>query len=227
MNTICYASWKGGTGKTLLAFNTLERAAAAGLKALGCDFDQQRMLSRQAAVRDRLGQGETTIEVVEGDLTVEGVNALLDVQGKGRYDLIVCDLPGTDTFVMDRALSAMDTILIPVNGAPYELINTARLTDKINEKGWNAFLVPNNVPPFQKRKHDTLDTVARMGIPVAPVSVVRRVAHWDAAMEGLAVVEYAPTSAAAGEIREYWAWLQGAVGISRKTTAPAREVLYA
>ena len=227
MDTICYASWKGGTGKTLLSFNTLERASASGMKALGCDFDPQRMLSRQAAVRERNGQGKTTIEVVEGDLTVQGVESLLAVQAGNEYDLIVCDLPGTDTFVMDRALSAMDAILIPVNGAPYELLNTARLVNKTHEKGWNAYLVLNNVLPFQKRKEAVLDTVAHMDIPVSPTPIVRRVAHWDAAMEGLAVAEFAPSSAAAAEIREYWAWLQGEVGISRKAPAPARELAYA
>ena len=227
MRTIGYASWKGGTGKTLLAFNTLERAGNAGLKALGCDFDQQRMLSRQCSIRERSGQGKTIIDIVEGDLTVEGIQTLISVQEKGEYDLIVCDMPGADTFVMDRALNAMDAILIPVNGGPYELLNTARLVSKAKEKGWHAYLVPNNVPPSSKRKEDTSETIAQMGIPVSPVTVVRRIAHWDAGMEGLAANEYAPSSPAATEVREYWAWLQGAIGINRKAPQPKKELIYA
>ena len=34
MTTIGFVSWKGGTGKTLLAFNTAERATAAGIKTV-------------------------------------------------------------------------------------------------------------------------------------------------------------------------------------------------
>ena len=229
MKTIGYASWKGGTGKTMLAFNTLERAANAGFKTLGCDFDQQRMLSRQSLIRQRYGHAKTAMEVVEGDLTVKGVETLITVQQKDEYDLIVCDMPGTDTFVMDRMLNAMDAILIPINGAPYELLNTARLVTKIKEKGWNTYLVPNNVPPFSKRKTETFDTVAQLGIPVAPVTIVRRVGHWDASMEGLTVNEYAPSSPAASEVREYWAWLQGAVSISHgaRLAQPEKELIYA
>jgi chromosome partitioning protein len=227
MRTIGYASWKGGTGKTLLAFNTLERAGANGLSALGCDLDPQRMLSRQSAIRIRNGLAKVDVDVVEADLTVEGIEQLTDAQQKAEYDLIVCDMPGTDTFVMDRALSIMDAILIPVNGAPYEILNTARMTQRVSQKGWNAFLIPNNVPPTQKRKNETADTVGQMGAPISPVAIVRRIVHWDAGMVGLTVNEFAPASPAAAEIREYWAWLQGALGISRNSFPSAKELAYA
>ena len=227
VRTICYASWKGGTGKTLLALNTLERAKSTGLRVLGCDFDEQRMLSRQCAVRTKNDRDTQDLNVVEGDLTVEGIEALINVQQNGHYDLIVCDLPGADSFVMDRLLNAMDAILIPVNGAPYEILNTSRMTSKASQKGWNAYLVPNNVPPFQNRKAETTDTISQMGTPFSPVSIVRRLVHWDAGMEGLAVNELAPGSPAAAEIREYWAWLQGAVGISRQVTPAAKDLTYA
>jgi chromosome partitioning protein len=227
MRTICYASWKGGTGKTLLAFNTIERAHSTGLRVLGCDFDEQRMLSRQCAVRNRNAPSIDDLNVVEGHLTMEGIEALIDVQQANEYDLIVCDLPGTDSFVMDRALNIMDAILIPVNGAPYEILNTARMTQRVSQKGWNAFLIPNNVPPTQKRKNETADTVGQMGAPISPVAIVRRIVHWDAGMVGLTVNEFAPASPAAAEIREYWAWLQGALGISRNSFPSAKELAYA
>ena len=227
MRTICYASWKGGTGKTLLAFNTLERAAASGLSALGCDFDPQRMLSRQCAMRARYGEAKNELEVVNGELSIEGIERLVQVQRQESYDLLVCDMPGADSFVMDHALNEMDAILIPTNSAPYEILNTTMLVRKIEEKGWNAYLVPNNVPTSQKRKEETIDAITRMGTPVAPVPVVRRLAHWDAGMEGLAANEFAPNSPAAIEMREYWAWLQGAVQINRRAPETAKELIYA
>lgn len=227
MKTICYASWKGGTGKTLLAFNTLERAAASGLSALGCDFDPQRMLSQQCDIREGCGLARTELDVVEGELTIEGIERLVQVQHENQYDLIVCDMPGTDSFTMDRALNEMDAIMVPINAAPYELLNTAKLVKKIADKKWRAYLVPNNIPPSQKRKEETTNTVAQMGAPVAPVSVVRRIGHTDAAMVGLTANEMAPGTPAAVEIREYWAWLQGAIGINRKAVDNNRERQYA
>ncbi len=41
MRTLALVSWKGGTGKTTLACNLAERAAAAGLVTTLCDFDPQ------------------------------------------------------------------------------------------------------------------------------------------------------------------------------------------
>ena len=51
MTTIAFASWKGGTGKTTLAFNTAERANAAGVRTLLCDFDPQATALRQHQLR--------------------------------------------------------------------------------------------------------------------------------------------------------------------------------
>lgn len=227
MRTICYASWKGGTGKTLLTLNTLERAKSAGLRVLGCDFDAQRMLYRQCSVRYQNDANAPDLNVVNADLTVEGIEDLLTVQNGDDYDLIVCDLPGADSFTMDRALNAMDAILIPANGAPYEILNTNRMVEQVAQKGWNAFIVANNLPPFKTRISETIDDLENLGPPVVPVSIVRRVAHWDAGMVGKAVNEVAPSSLAAVEIREYWAWLQGAVGIKRNSATNAKELTHA
>ncbi len=51
MTTIGFASFPGGTGKSLLAFNTAERAESAGLKTLLCDFDPQLTIIEQIDIR--------------------------------------------------------------------------------------------------------------------------------------------------------------------------------
>ena len=213
--TIGYASWKGGTGKTLLSFNTMERGRAAGLRVLGCDFDEQRMLSRLCALSSRVAPEWPELEVDEGNVDAESIELLEGMQRAGEYDLIVCDLPGADSLLMDRLLSRMDAVLIPVNGAPLELMNTSRMLAKAAAKGWPTYLVPNNMQPHRRRKEEGTETMRQMGANISPVTVVRRVTHWDAGVEGLAATEYAPSSPAAGEIREYWAWLQGAVKIGQ------------
>ena len=216
MKIIGFVSWKGGTGKTLLSFNTIERSTAAGLRTLGCDFDPQRMLIRQDAVRRQRAPEATELDIVEADLTLEGIDALAGLRDDDRYDLVVCDMPGADSFVMDRALDLMDAILIPTNGSPYEIINTSNLIDKTAQAGWPAYLVPNNLPPFRNRKGSAREVMGQMAARTAPTQLVRRLTHWDAAAEGLTATEFAPTSPAATEIREFWAWLQGAIDIRHK-----------
>ena len=132
------------------------RATAGGITALGCGFDPQRMLSRQCAIRESHGreshgEGKNELEIVEGDISVESIEKLVRVQQSHRYDLIVSARQVADSFVMDHAPNEMDAILIPTRGAPYEIMNSALLVRKAEEKDWNAYLVPNSVPPSRKR----------------------------------------------------------------------------
>ena len=217
MRTIGYISWKGGVGKTLLSFNTLERAAASGLKALGCDFDPQKMLAKQNAIRLE-AEVNPQLSIVQADLTVDTIDTLERVKAEAEYDLVVCDMPGADNLLTDRALNVMDAILIPVNGVHLEMMNTVELIDRAKSKGWEAYLIRNNMPPYRQRNAMAEEDLAEMDAPVAPVTLVRRVTHWDAGAAGMTVCEHAPSSPAASEVREYWAWLQGALKITRNVT---------
>lgn len=232
MRTIAMVSWKGGTGKTLLAFNTAERAAASGLKTLMCDFDPQQTLIRQTRIRQRAQADRLTLPIEQGDLSAPGLDALDRVIEDAEHDLLICDLPGADTFTMDRALDAMDALMIPITAAPYEIMITAQLVHKGIVKGWPMYLVPNNLPPIRSRREAMLTTLAGMGIEVAPAAIVRRVTHWDAGLNGLGVCEFAPSSPAADEIQDYWDWLVERFDLSAADDAeiwtPAeQEVVYA
>ena len=48
---VAFASYKGGTGKTTLAYNMVERAGAAGLRACLCDYDPQHVAAGFERVR--------------------------------------------------------------------------------------------------------------------------------------------------------------------------------
>ena len=125
-------------------------------------------------------------------MDAESIELLEGMQRAGEYDLIICDLPGADSLLMDRLLSRMDAVLIPVNGAPLELMNTSRMLAKAAAKGWPTYLVPNNMQPHRRRKEEGTETMRQMGAKISPVTVVRRVTHWGASVEGLAAAEYAP-----------------------------------
>ena len=81
-----------------------------------------------------------------------GLDALDRVIEEADHDLLICDLPGAATFTMDRALDAMDALMIPITAAPYEIMITAQLVHKGVVKGWPMYLVPNNLPPIRSRR---------------------------------------------------------------------------
>ena len=175
MTTIAFASWKGGTGKTTLAFNTAERANADGVRTLLCDFDPQATALRQHQLRQNHSPDRTRVTTVKASMSDEGIAALKGVRGKDSYDLIICDMPGADSFSMDQALNAMDLILIPIMPSPYEVMITANLVHRGVEKGWRMALVPNNIPAIRQRRDRMLSSLSGMGIDIAPVTVTRRV----------------------------------------------------
>ena len=116
MATIGFVSWKGGTGKTLLAFNTAERATTAGIKTVLCDFDPQPTSLRQCQLRATHSPNAPQLNAMKGSLSGDGIAALQKMARTGDQELLVCDMPGADSFTMDHALGILDLILIPNNG---------------------------------------------------------------------------------------------------------------
>ena len=228
MTTIAFASWKGGTGKTTLAFNITERANAAGVRTLLCDFDPQATALRQHQLRQNHSPDRTPVTTVKASMSDEGLAALRGVQEKDKYDLIICDMPGADSFSMDQALNAMDLILIPIMPSPYEVMITANLVHRGVEKGWRMALVPNNIPAIRQRRDRMLSSLSGMGIDIAPVTVTRRVTYWDASLIGLSVAEFQPRSEAAQEMTKLWKWIAKQIDDSRRQEpVELEEILHA
>ena len=207
MKSVCLVSWKGGTGKTMLTCNIVERAMAAGLKATLCDFDPQATALRHCELRMMHSPDSRAIDAVRGSLTLEGIEALRVEMESQHCDLLVCDMPGTDSFTMDRALAAMDLLLIPVTASPYEVMVTASFVNRGAQNGWNMALLLNNLPPGKKRRDQLVASLTGLGVEMVPAGLVRRVAYWDAALAGMGICEFAPRSRAASEMQELWDWL--------------------
>ena len=207
MKSVCLVSWKGGTGKTMLACNIVERAMAAGLKATLCDFDPQATALRHCELRMIHSPDARAIDAVQGSLTLEGIEALRLETESQHCDLLVCDMPGADSFTMDRALAAMDLLLIPVAASPYEVMVTGSFVNRGSQNSWNMALLLNNLPPGKKRRDQLVDSLTGLGVEIVPGGLVRRVSYWDAALAGMGVCEFAPRSRAASEMQELWDWL--------------------
>ena len=79
---VAFASYKGGTGKTTLAYNMVERAGAAGLRACLCDYDPQHVAAGFERVRrdqmscGRLSPDTPALDVMAADLGAGYAGAL-------------------------------------------------------------------------------------------------------------------------------------------------------
>ena len=214
-HTIGFASFKGGTGKTTLAYAVAERAHNSGCRALLLDFDPQETANGVAYLRDVPGW-----EIRRCQVSVAGSEELAAITASGDYDLVVCDLPGTEGATLQRVLASMDLVICPVGmGAPDMLVasNFAWIARRMSLP---AVFLGNNLPPGRRRREELVQDLEEMDLPVCPVMVQSRVAHLDAMSRGMSAAELAPDSAAASELQDLWHWITEELQLSAGEKGP-------
>jgi chromosome partitioning protein len=204
-----FASFKGGTGKTTLAYAMAERGYAEGLRTLLLDFDPQETASGIAYLRQQTGW-----EVRRCQASVAGAEELNTIADSGEFDLVIGDLPGSEGAALQRVLANMDLVMCPVAmGAPDLLVasNFAWIAQRMSLP---VVFVGNNLPPGRRRRQELIQELEAMELPVCPVLVQSRVAHLDAMNHGQTACEWAPNSPAARELQDLWQWIVIEMGIS-------------
>lgn len=224
MKVISLVSWKGGTGKTTLACNLSERAVNSGLRTLLCDFDPQEAALQHCLRRESYPDALRRIDAVRATMSVQGIAALEAEIKRDEYDVIICDTPGGDDVDWDRCAGMADLLLAPVSPSPYEVVVTRRFLDHAYVRGWNLAVILNNLPSARKRIEELRGLFHLMGVPVAPVNLVRRVEYWNSGLQGLGVCESAPRSAACRETNLLWEWIAQELGFDLPAAEPAPEL---
>ena len=219
-DVVAVSSMKGGTGKTTVAINLAERAHAAGLRCALIDYDPMEGSIGIADLRDRPGW-----VTIPGKLSSAGAEELKGLRSSGDYDILVCDLPGKESFTMGIILVEADVTLSPLNISPQEL-QSAREFRWIGENmGWSLYFLPSNLTSVKKRQLELVTEVSSWGAPVSPVVIQNRVAYVDCFRYGLGVCESSPRSLAAREVQSLWEWLSSILpGVSDLGSGPGSEV---
>jgi chromosome partitioning protein len=101
---------------------------------------------------------------------------------------------------------ASNKIAIPVQPSPYDVWATSDVVGLINEArvfkpDLKAMFVVNRKIAGTAIGRDVGAALAQFSFPICPVALAQRVVYAESAAEGLAVVEKAPVSEAAVEIR--------------------------
>ncbi len=190
---IVIAQQKGGAGKTMLAANLA--VALAGLRRVALlDTDPQRSLSRWHALRPTAGVVPIGFAEVSG-WRLQGV---LD-QMRRDYDVLVVDSPPHLDTDARRAVRVADLILVPVQASAPDLWAAAGTMALAAAEKRRAVLVVNRAPTMSRDA--SLVTVRQEGHTVLPAVLGNRSIYAQAFARGLGVLEAAPRTIAAREVR--------------------------
>lgn len=203
MITICVASQKGGSGKSTLAVHLAACAQTEDLAVLILDADPQASVSAWRRVRKE--EYPLVAPMDAGRL-----KEVLAKANTGGVDVCIIDTPPHAGTVIEAASRAADITLVPVRPAFFDLQALPPMQTLVHG---NAAVVLNQCPPSRGFGEASVTTEARkaaalIGWPVARISITKRVDLEHALIGGTTVLEFAPNSKAAKEMRKLWTWIR-------------------
>jgi chromosome partitioning protein len=205
MQTIVLATQKGGSGKSTLAIGLALTAIQAGHTVRLIETDSQGTLSNW---QSRRIYAEPMVEPVYSAGEIE--QRLQSLQDSG-VTLTIIDTAAGVSAATTAAIRHADLCLIPTRPSVADIEATAPTLHTV--RAWNKpFAYVLNQTPIRSQRVSNAaivlsDEAAFDGIVALPYIVMRN-DHQDALGLGLAVVEYAPSSKSADEIRGLWQWVE-------------------
>ena len=200
--TVAVLNRKGGVGKTTLAAHLGRAATLAGQRVLLVDADPQGTLRDWHAAADG-GQ----MELIAAD-TPASLSAILTV--KSAFDLVVID--GTAGIPVNSAAAARvaDAVLIPVQPSGFDLWSTHEVADLVKARqaatggSPKAWLILSRAITNSSITREVERFLPELGLPVIDARISQRVVFAQANSEGTTVLDRAPDSPAAHEVRRLY-----------------------
>lgn len=191
---ICVVGEKGGTGKSTIATGLSAELACAQSDVLLVDSDTQLTSSKWQAVRaenDKLPRVSC--------VSLFGKSMAKELQNLAtRYEHLVVDTGGRDTYEMRAALTVCELAILPFQPSQFDLWTV----EKVNEMLETASAVNPNLRVIAvisraETNHSTQDYMAAQefisgfpGITLATTPIRSRVAFKRAGQVGMSVIEY-------------------------------------
>lgn len=202
MRTIAFVTQKGGSGKSTIASSLAIAAAEAGERVFIIDMDPQASLVKWAKVR---GDQDVGVEFIEAGK----LKATLAALEKSGMTLVVIDTPAGQSPASDAAVKQCDLVVIPSRPNAFDLWSSEITRKAARDQKRDFVFLLNQCPPSQQsaRVEDGVAALEAMGGLLNP-PLSARVDYQEAARHGLGATEYAPSGAAATEVRKLWSSLK-------------------
>lgn len=193
------AQQKGGAGKTTLAAQLAVAFAALGRRVALIDIDPQRSLAAWHKVRSEDGIGPAHplhLSEVAGYRATNEISRL-----RGSHDLIIIDSPPHAETDAKVAVRAADLVVVPVQPSPMDLWAIQPTLRLAKAEKVSVLVVLNRVPPRGKIIETIRSQLEDDALPVAEGMLGNRLPFAASMMLGRSVLETAPRSPAAAEVR--------------------------
>lgn len=189
---------KGGVGKTTVAINLATALVRENRSTLLIDADPQGSAAQWQAV-----ENNHAVEVrhIPGPIAYADVEPLTNV-----YDYILIDAPPAIGSITASVLRVSDAAIVPLSPSPLDLWSCRATLEMIRKSRHSApaptvKLLINRKIAGTRIGRQVRESIEAFQCDVLEAELYQRVAYVESLIAGVSVIQYAPGSKAAGEIK--------------------------
>jgi chromosome partitioning protein len=194
---ISFVNQKGGVGKTTSAINVAASLKRRNYKIGFIDADPQGSATQWHSVEDN-----TAFEIMHHPEPISK-NEITELSQD--FDYLVIDAPPAIGDITKSILAVTDLSIIPLSPSSLDIWSckgTLEMVDEARQENpdLDVKLLINRKIPGTRVGREARDSLAVFDMDILDTEMCQRVAYIDAMTSGVSVMQYAPSSKAAGEV---------------------------
>jgi chromosome partitioning protein len=195
---ISLVNQKGGVGKTTVAVNMASGLAEAEHRILIIDSDPQGSVIQWQSIADR---NEFDVLHLPSPQLKKEIKSL-----RRRYDHIVIDSPPAIEDITRTVIEVTNLALIPIAPSPLDIWSSQETIELVNTLGKRfrkleaKILIYRKIPGTRLGK-EAREAMQSYNLDILSSEISQRIVFVESMIAGLSVLQFAPKSVAADEIR--------------------------